>query len=133
MSRASLQNLAKIDRPLTDDEKDYLRSRARGWEVDVNESRFPPREQDWLEDTVEDGEMSPSQAIPIKVKPANGAPFPVSADPFREFDENMVREVRAMSFNDLRAEVKERGLPVTGTKQHLQVVLLKAEAQAAEE
>lgn len=119
-----------LNQPLTEEQKDYLRSRSRGWEVDVNEKRFgKPQAVDLL------GDIPPIaqnlQPIPVKPEPAERIPLP-EADPvnLHGLDSELAKDVKALNFNELRAELKANNLPATGTKEHMQFVLLKALAES---
>lgn len=116
MSRASLQDISNLGRPLTDDEKKYLKYRGRGWEIEVNKNQFP-----------DGGKSGVDLGGELEYKSE------IEGD-FSKFDPNLVKEIQALSPADLRAELKARDItPPTGAnKGHLQFVLIQAVANSPE-
>jgi hypothetical protein len=124
-----------FDKPLSDENKAWLRDRSRGYEVDDNERRFS---DDPDAPVVPDTDWTPSNRMAAEPFDEPGAnprqvPFPVGVDG-EHVDrsaggyDDQTEEVAVEDLNveELKAELHERDLPVGGNKEELVKRLKKA-------
>lgn len=108
-----------LSRPITDDEREYLMSRSREGEVEVNDRQFghlKPEEKEAEQDQAEldhQEEEAERKAFEAAVEDADAQSFP----------EWIVDKVEPLTVNQLRTALAKRGLDKDGLKPELQVRL----------
>ena len=114
MSKAHLQRVSHLGRPLTDEEKAYLHDRSRDWEIDENDRQH--------------GVKTNFAEIPLFTEVATPEVETEGdkGDDLSKYDENLVKQVQALNLDELRAELKGRDLQANGNKEQMQLRLIKA-------
>lgn len=132
MSRAELSDVTNIGRPLTEEEKVYLHNRSRDWEIDENDRRYGGR-TNFKELSLFDDVGSFDEPIDLtkdqqqsQVEQASPPATPEQHD-FSKFDTNLVKQIKLLTPDDLRAELASRDVPFnkTDNKEHLQFLLVQ--------
>ncbi len=103
------------DRPLTDEDRQYLHARSLGWRIAQIDALFPPTgEVKVVGDAPKDDDLS--NLIDI-----------TNAYSLAKFDKGLVDEVKGLSIKELQENLKDLGVePITGRKNELQWRLAKA-------
>ena len=111
-----------LSRPLSDEDKAYLRSRARGYQVDLNEKLFAHLGEDGrqaLREEMEAGDAEEERA---------NAELIAQLEEEGEFDEDLILQVSRYDVNLLRQKLKDLGeedsLQPGQSKRELQELLL---------
>lgn len=125
MSRAQLQDPAQLGRPLTAEEREYLHNRSLDWKIAENERRYGKARPE-VDLVVDDKPIIESVPAIVDERPVNQniAPFPVPPE--------VVDQINAFSPAELKAELKLRGITMTGNQNELRERLINAYGQTQE-
>lgn len=102
------------DKPLSDDDRAYLKERSLQWKIDEIDRRYPPDHNPVPKAKPEDDDLSNLLDPTLK--------YDIS-----EFDEALQKEVSGLKVTELQTELTDLGVgPTTGHKKELQWRLAKA-------
>lgn len=111
-----MSRLIDLNRPITDEEREYLIARAREGEVAVNDRQF--------------GHLSDDEKDALRGRATKDARVEAAISVLRDqeeeedFDEDILGEVMPLKVADLRARLEKEGLSSDGNKDELQLRLL---------
>lgn len=103
------------DRPLSDEDRQYLHARSLDWRIAQIDSLFPPT-----------GEVKVVGDAPDP-DDLNNLVDPDGSYDLSVFDDSLLGEIRGLNVKELQEHIKDLGVsPVTGNKHELQWRLAKA-------
>ena len=118
-----MSKVVDLTRPITDEEREYLMTRARESEVEANDRQFghlKDAERRNLQDRAEEAD-------------AEEAAIAEAYEEGEEFDPELVAQVAPLTVKELEARIKKLGHKPDGDKETLQIQLLEIlETQAGE-
>lgn len=125
-----------LDKPLSDDDREYLISRRREDEVRINDARFKSLSEEEKQEATrqQDQDAAEERAEQEALEQA------IAHQEEDAYPEHIVEKIAPLNLTQLRQAAKKRGLETTGSKEELRIRLCdyfeakeKAEEEAAAE